>query len=73
MRSKLFVYALVVAALASPVVPTLAQEQPAAPAETAADDRGFDLGWLGLIGLLGLAGLAGRRRDVDTVGTTTRR
>ena len=72
MRSKLFAYVLVVAALALPATPALAQEQAPAPGTTT-DDGGFDLGWLGLIGLLGLAGLAGRRRDVDTVGTTTRR
>ncbi|MDQ0060850.1 WGxxGxxG family protein [Paenibacillus harenae] len=32
---------------------------------TAADDDGFDWGWLGLIGLIGLAGMRGRERDRD--------
>ena len=33
----------------------------------AADDDGFDWGWLGLLGLLGLAGLAGRKNHDDNV------
>lgn len=32
---------------------------------TAADDDGFDWGWLGLLGLIGLAGMRGRERDRD--------
>lgn len=50
--------------------PVLAQETATPPVEAAQDD-GFNLGWLGLLGLLGLAGLSGRRRDNTT--TTTHR
>lgn len=62
----------IIAGLVVVTLPAGAQNQPN-PGTTqntdAADDDGFDLGWLGLIGLLGLAGLSGRRRH-DTVTPT---
>lgn len=62
-----------------PVDPTLSDDvapEPVAPGATyndpayAAENDGFDWGWLGLLGLLGLAGLAGRNKDRTTTYRT---
>ncbi|MGG6241668.1 WGxxGxxG family protein [Nodosilinea sp. AN01ver1] len=56
----------VLPSLYSPAQATV--DDPIAPYENvAAEDDGFDWGWLGLLGLIGLAGLKGRdRRTVTT-------
>ena len=71
--------AITLAMLSASSVAVIAQDavSPAAPAavevdDDAADDNGFDLGWLGLLGLFGLLGLRGRKHD-DHVRTTNTR